>query len=55
MHAAEANQYLAAGSGFPDFMIFTADLPEVGSKAVKQAGFYSNSWSLQNAQTITQK
>ncbi|RYE18171.1 MAG: hypothetical protein EOP42_31105 [Sphingobacteriaceae bacterium] len=54
MRAAEANQYLAAGSGFPDFMIFSADLPETGSKAVKQAGFYSNTWDLQNAQMINQ-
>ncbi|MGI4021672.1 MAG: alpha/beta hydrolase-fold protein [Janthinobacterium lividum] len=54
MRAAEANQYLAAGSGFPDFMIFSADLPENGSKAVKVAGFYNNQWALNNSQTVVQ-
>lgn len=54
MRATEANQYLAAGSGFPDFMIFSTDLPEIGSKAVKEAGFYSNNWNLQNGQIVTQ-
>ncbi|MNL87429.1 hypothetical protein D3C87_2165770 [compost metagenome] len=44
MKAAYANQYFAGGSGFPDFMVFSADLPKAGSKGIKLAGFYNNKW-----------
>ena len=43
---AYANQYFAGGSGFPDFMIFSSDLPKQGSKGIKLTGFYSNKWQL---------
>ncbi|MFA6481581.1 MAG: prolyl oligopeptidase family serine peptidase [Bacteroidales bacterium] len=46
MHAADANQYFSGGSGFPDYMIFTADLARDGVKAVKYSGFYGNRWEL---------
>lgn len=54
MQAADANQYFAAGSGFPDYIIFSVDLLKDGAKAIKQAGFYGNDWSLQKGQTILQ-
>jgi dienelactone hydrolase len=47
MHAADANQYFSGGSGFPDYMIFTADLPKDGVKAIKYTGFYNNKWELE--------
>ena len=47
MHAADANQYFAGGSGFPDFMIFTNDIARDGVKAVRYAGFYNNKWELE--------
>ena len=46
MKAAYANQYFAGGSGFPDFMIFNADMLKDGSKGVKLAGFFNNRWQL---------
>jgi predicted esterase len=46
MHASDANQYFAAGSGFPDYMIFTADMLRHGASAIKSAGFYNNKWIL---------
>ncbi|MCC5938080.1 MAG: alpha/beta hydrolase [Lunatimonas sp.] len=46
LHAANANQYFAGGSGFPDYVIFTADLPINGVDAIKATGFYQNDWSL---------
>jgi dienelactone hydrolase len=46
MHAADANQYFAGGSGFPDYLIFNADLPREGIKAVLHAGFYDNNWGM---------
>ncbi len=47
MHAAEANQYFAGASGFPDYMIFTADLLKGDISAMKTAGFYNNQWELE--------
>ncbi len=52
MQATEANQYFAAGSGFPDYLIFTTDMLKDGAKAVKLAGFYNNDWSFENGQQV---
>jgi hypothetical protein len=46
MHAAEANQYFAAGSGFPDYVIFSAEMLKSGAEGIKAAGFYTNKWTL---------
>ncbi|WP_439482054.1 prolyl oligopeptidase family serine peptidase [Cyclobacterium plantarum] len=46
LHTANANQYFAGGSGFPDFVIFSSELPVKGIDAIKAAGFYGNDWSL---------
>ena len=46
MKAAYANQYFAGGSGFPDFMVFSSDLPKDGSNGIKLTGFYNNKWQL---------
>jgi predicted esterase len=47
LRAAEANQYFAGGSGFPDYMIFTSDLLKGDVSAVKAAGFYNNKWEME--------
>lgn len=44
MKAAWANQYFAAGSGFPDYLIFNAELPKEGAKAIKATGFFDQNW-----------
>lgn len=46
LHTANANQYFAGGSGFPDFVVFTSELPVKGVEAIKAAGFYKNDWTL---------
>jgi len=46
LHTADANQYFAGGSGFPDFVVFTSELPVKGVEAIKAAGFYNNDWTL---------
>ncbi|ARS40998.1 alpha/beta hydrolase [Sphingobacteriaceae bacterium GW460-11-11-14-LB5] len=51
MKAAYANQYFAGGSGFPDFMIFSSELPKEGSKGIKLAGFYNNKWQFDEKNT----
>jgi lysophospholipase L1-like esterase/predicted esterase len=44
MKATFANQYFAAGSGFPDYLIFNADLLQNGAKSIKATGFFDNNW-----------
>jgi dienelactone hydrolase len=46
MEAANANQYFAGASGFPDFMLFNSDMLKSGSSGVKLAGFFDNQWKL---------
>jgi len=52
MRAADANQYFAGGSGFPDYMIFSTDLLKGDMNAVKTAGFYNNEWKPDDADSI---
>ncbi|PRY11681.1 putative esterase [Pontibacter ummariensis] len=54
MHAADANQYFAGGSGFPDYMIFSLSMLKDGDKGVKTAGFYGNDWSIEKGQAVVQ-
>lgn len=44
MKATFANQYFAAGSGFPDYFIFRADLLKNGAKSIKLTGFFDVNW-----------
>ncbi len=46
MHAADANQYFAGASGFPDYMIFSLDMLKDGAGQVKAAGFFDHVWKL---------
>ncbi|MGZ3923773.1 MAG: alpha/beta hydrolase-fold protein, partial [Flavisolibacter sp.] len=46
MQAANANQYFAGASGFPDFMIFRMNMLLSGSGEIKMAGFFDNDWKL---------
>lgn len=46
MKAANANQYFAGASGFPDFMIYNIDMLLNGAPGVKAAGFFNYKWSI---------
>jgi dienelactone hydrolase len=46
MKSTEPNQYFAAGSGFPDYFIFSSDMFRNGVKGIKATGFYDNNWKL---------
>lgn len=48
MRAAEANQYFAGGSGFPDYMVFSLDMLSKGETAIKATGYFNNQWKLDN-------
>jgi hypothetical protein len=44
MQAANANQYFAGGSGFPDYMIFRLQMLQTGATGILDAGFFQNDW-----------
>jgi len=46
MKAANANQYFAGASGFPDFMIYGLKMLQSGAGELKMAGFFNNDWKL---------
>ena len=46
MKAANANQYFAGASGFPDFMIHDIRMLQKGVEGVKMAGFFDHNWKL---------
>ena len=52
MKAADANQYFAGGSGFPDFMIFKLGMLTSGANEIKAVGFFDNEWKLSKAEMI---
>lgn len=54
MKAANANQYFAGGSGFPDFMIFDTTMLRDGVRGIRTAGFFDNNWSLVSQKPIKQ-
>lgn len=55
MQAANANQYFAGASGFPDFMIFDLEMLQTAAYGVKLAGFYDNNWKLDEANLVENK
>ena len=44
MNAANANQYFAGASGFPDYMIFKLGMLQSGAAQVEMSGFFDNDW-----------
>lgn len=46
LRATEANQYFAAGSGFPDYLVFSLEMLQSGAAGIKAAGFFDNEWKL---------
>ncbi len=52
MQAANANQYFAGASGFPDFMIYRMKMLMSGTSEVKMAGFFDNDWKLSESDLI---
>ncbi len=52
MKAADANQYFAGASGFPDFMIYGFEMLRKGPAEIKMAGFYDHNWKLSASQMV---
>lgn len=53
MNAANANQYFAGASGFPDFMIYSMEMLKTGVDGLKMAGFFDYAWQLVEKEMIT--
>lgn len=52
MKAANANQYFAGASGFPDFMIFRLNMLLSGTSEIKMSGFFDNDWKLSDIDSV---
>ncbi|WP_190809501.1 alpha/beta fold hydrolase [Flagellimonas sp. S3867] len=48
MKAIYSNHYLLNGTSYPDLLLFSNDIMEYGTDAVKCAGFFGNDWSIEN-------
>lgn len=46
LNAANANQYFAGASGFPDYMIYSLEILKSGARDIKAAGFFDMRWQL---------
>lgn len=53
MRATSPNNYISGITGFPDLMVFRADMLKDGLSAVETAGFFDNDWSLDKQDLIT--
>ncbi len=49
---AGAGQYFVSGAGFPDLLIFGADMLRAGSEAVRAIGFFGPDWSLERGDVV---
>lgn len=52
LNGANANQYFAGASGFPDFMIYGLNMLQVGVPEVKLAGFFDYDWKLKESELV---
>ena len=52
MKAANANQYFAGASGFPDFMIYRSAMLKDGVDQLEGVGFFDHAWQLDAANYI---
>lgn len=53
MKATDPNQYFAAASGFPDFLVFTSKMLSSGAAGLKAAGFFDNEWKVKEVEVST--
>jgi hypothetical protein len=50
--AASPGQYFISGSGFPDFMLFTAESLRSGTDGVRALGWFGVDWSLEHGEVV---
>lgn len=52
MKAANANQYFAGASGFPDFMVYSSKMLLSGAREIRLAGFFNHRWELDKGNMV---
>lgn len=52
MNGANANQYFAGASGFPDFMVYRLRMLQEGSPGIRLAGFFDHNWQLNEQEMV---
>ena len=50
--AAGPGQYFVSGAGFPDLMLFSADMLRVGAGGVLAIGWFGNDWSVERGDIV---
>lgn len=50
--AASPVQYFVSGAGFPDLMLFTAEMLRAGTGGVRVIGWFGNDWSLERGDFV---
>jgi poly(3-hydroxybutyrate) depolymerase len=45
-------QYFVSGAGFPDLMLFSADMLRAGTDGVRAIGWFGNDWSLERGDIV---
>ncbi len=53
MRAAAPNNYISGITGFPDIVVFRADMLKDGLQGVETAGFFDNDWSLRGGDLVS--
>ena len=47
LRAATENRYFVSGTGFPDLLIFSAEMYNTGAEGIQATGFFGNDWSVE--------
>jgi poly(3-hydroxybutyrate) depolymerase len=50
--AASPGQYFVSGAGFPDLLLFSAEILRAGTKGVRAVGWFGNDWSLERGDIV---
>jgi dienelactone hydrolase len=50
--AASPGQYFISGAGFPDLLLFSAEILRVGTAGVRAVGWFGNDWSLERGDIV---
>ncbi len=50
--AASPGQYFISGAGFPDFLLFSAEVLRTGTAGVRAVGWFGNDWSVERGDIV---
>jgi hypothetical protein len=50
--AASPGQYFISGAGFPDLLLFSAEVLRTGTAGVRAVGWFGNDWSVERGDIV---